>query len=313
MTATARGIDYAWRHPDPAAIAAAGYTFACRYLSRDPSKNLTLTEAATLAAHGIWCVANWEYGAQDMLRGYVGGIVDAQLALAQAKAAGMPEERPIYFSADWDVTPGQEAAVLAYLSGAASVLGHDRVGEYGGYYPVKTARDNGTVWTWQTAAWSGGQWDARDTVRQTGSATVGGIQVDVNEAQVADYGQWQPGRLPDIVEADMPLTEADAAVIENRKLGTITSPATAPSPTTSLGVETASNPARWAALFARLDALKAAVAAPVDAKALAAAVVTGLTPIVENAVKNGQAPDYDRLAIVVEQHLLATLGSAVPK
>lgn len=194
---TALGIDYAWVHPDPKAIKAAGYVFACRYLSRDPSKNLTRAEADALATQDVWVVANWEYGAQDMLRGYAGGIADAQLAQAQAVAAGMPSGRPIYFSADWDVTPTQESTVLAYLSGADSVLGHSRAGEYGGYYPIKIARDSGVAWTWQTSAWSGGQWDSRDTVRQTGSAVVGGVQVDVNEAMTADYGQWQPGRLPE--------------------------------------------------------------------------------------------------------------------
>lgn len=195
MTATAHGIDYAWQHPDPAALAAAGYTFACRYLSHDTTKNLTLPEALDLAAHGIWVVANWEYGAQDMLRGYAGGVADAQLALAQATAAGMPPGRPIYFSADWDVTPAQEPTLLAYLSGADSVLGWSDVGEYGGYYPLKTALDAGaTQWAWQSPAWSGGQWDARATIRQTGTATIGGVQVDTNEAMTADYGQWQPGR-----------------------------------------------------------------------------------------------------------------------
>lgn len=209
---TIPGIDYAWQHPDPAAIAAAGYGFACRYLSRDPSKNITLTEAQALAAHGVWVVANWEYGAQDMLRGYAGGIADAQLALTQAKAAGMPAGRPVYFSADWAVTTAQEPAVLAYLSGAASVLGSAETGEYGGYAAVKAARDSGTVWTWQTFAWSNGAWDARDTIRQTGSATVGGVQVDTNEAMVSDYGQWQPGRLPTQLAQEIAMQDALYAV-----------------------------------------------------------------------------------------------------
>lgn len=194
---TVLGIDYAWVHPDPAAIAAAGYTFACRYLSHDATKNLTLSEAQALATHSIWIVSNWEYGAQDMLRGYAGGVADAQLALQQATAAGMPPGRPVYFSADWDVTPAQEATLLAYLSGADSVLGWSDVGEYGGYYPLKTALDSGaTRWAWQSPAWSGGQWDGRATIRQTGTATIGGVQVDVNQAMADDYGQWMPGRLP---------------------------------------------------------------------------------------------------------------------
>jgi hypothetical protein len=108
----------------------------------------------------------------------------------------MPAGRPVYFSADWAVTAAQEPTVLAYLSGAASVLGSSQTGEYGGYAAVKAARDAGTVWTWQTFAWSNGAWDARDTIRQTGSAIVGGVQVDTNEAMTPDFGQWQPGRLP---------------------------------------------------------------------------------------------------------------------
>jgi hypothetical protein len=203
---TIPGIDYAWQHPGPAAIAAAGYRFACRYLSRDLSKNLTRAEADQLAAHDISVVANWEFAADAALGGYAQGVADAQLALAQATAAGMPSGRPIYFSVDWDVTPAQEAAVTAYLQGAASVLGVGQVGEYAGYYPVRIARDNGTVaWTWQTSGWSGGQWDSRDTIRQTGSATVGGVQVDTNEAMAADYGQWMPGWTPggsDVLQSD---------------------------------------------------------------------------------------------------------------
>lgn len=209
---TIPGIDYAWTHPDPSAIAAAGYRFACRYLSNDPSKNITLAEAQALAAHGIWVVANWEYYATDALRGYAGGIADAQTALAQAKAAGMPAGRPIYFSSDWAVTSSQMPSVLAYLSGAASVLGSAETGEYGGYAAVKAASDAGTKWTWQTFAWSNGAWDSRDTIRQTGSATVGGVQVDTNEAMVSDYGQWQPGRLPPRSAQEAPMQDALYAV-----------------------------------------------------------------------------------------------------
>ena len=320
---TVLGIDYAWTRPSPAAIAKAGYAFACRYLSRDPSKNLTLTEAKALAAAGIWIVANWEYGAQDMLRGYAGGIADAQLALAQAKAAGMPDGRPIYFSADWAVTPAQMPAVLAYLSGAASVLGAADTGEYGGYAAVKAARDHGTVWTWQTFAWSGGAWDPRDTLRQTGSATVGGVQVDVNQAMTGDYGQWMPGVLPEGV-TDVPLTDAEKNEIINgardqvlnHPVGEVDLNGKATGATVTLGAITARSRAAQADLDARLAALTAAVAkltpaAPVDAKALAAAVTTGLTPVVQQAVAAGRAPSADEIALAVEQHINAALAAAL--
>ena len=305
---TVLGIDYAWQHPDPAAIAAAGYSFACRYLSHDTTKNLTLTEAQTLAAHGICVVANWEFTAQDMLRGYAGGVADAQLALTQATAAGMPKGRPIYFSADWDVTPAQEPTVLAYLSGADSVLGWSQVGEYGGYYPLKTALDAGaTQWAWQSPAWSGGQWDGRATIRQTGTATVGGVLVDVNEAWSADYGQWQPGRLPDIAGGNMTPDQESALLNQSKQLydglffgGTSMGQAPAGAPDNSL----VSKLDYLITQAAKLDALTG----PVDVKALATAVVTGLTPVVDAALAAGTPVDYDHLAVVVEAHLAATLA-----
>ena len=85
---------------------------------------------------------------------------------------------------------------------------------------------------------------------------------------VADY--W-PGIDPP-PEADMPLTidemNAVAQIIENRLLGTITSPAGPDAKAASLGAEVASNPARWGLITAKVDALTAkvdALTAKVDA------------------------------------------------
>jgi hypothetical protein len=204
MTVFATGIDYAWVHPDPAAIAAAGYKFACRYYSRDPSKNLTRPEANNLAAEGLWIVGNWEYYANDALGGYAAGVANAKLARQLADACGQPAPRPIYGSDDWDVTPAQESTITDYLRGWDSVLGVGEVGEYAGFYPLRVQRDAGvTSWEWQPRAWSGGQWEPRVNIVQTGTAMVGGVQVDTNEAWTADYGQWQPGRLPDIIGGSM--------------------------------------------------------------------------------------------------------------
>lgn len=113
-------------------------------------------------------------------------------------------------------------------------------------------------------------------------------------------------------EADMAVTLADANLIAdevlNRALGEIDLAGRQTGEKRSLGNLVAQSRAE---LDAKLDAVAAAVAkiaAPVDAKALAVAVVTGLTPIVENAVKAGTPIDYDHLAIVVESHLAATLA-----
>lgn len=208
------GVDYAWSHPGGAALKAAGKAFACRYLSPDSSKNLTKAEAADLAAHGVWAVVVWEATANRAKAGQAAGVADAKTAATQAATCGMPSSRPIYFAVDFDATPGDQTYINAYLDGAASVIGRDRVGIYGGFYSVKRALDGGHAkWAWQTIAWSGGQWDSRAVIRQGAQATIGGVSCDLNVATADDYGQWMPGKTPTPVEVDVPLTKADLATL----------------------------------------------------------------------------------------------------
>ncbi len=93
------GVDYSWARPSPAALHADGYAFAARYLSYEPSKNISAGEVQALRAAGLDTVVVWEQGSTDMLDGYARGVEHAQAADAQAKAAGMPAGRPIYFAA----------------------------------------------------------------------------------------------------------------------------------------------------------------------------------------------------------------------
>jgi len=204
------GVDYAWSRPGGAALKAAGKKFACRYLSRDPSKNLTRAEADDLAAHGVSCVVVWETTARRPLDGRTAGATDATAAAVQAKAAGMPAGRPVYFAVDFDATEAQQPVIDAYLDGAASVLGRARVGIYGGYYPVKRALDAGkATWAWQTAAWSGGNRDPRAVIRQGGRTRINGADCDLNTATAPDYGQWRPGIPPTTEDTMTGMTAAD--------------------------------------------------------------------------------------------------------
>lgn len=197
-TMTVRGLDYAGGRPAAAAIKAAGYTFVVRYLSDGgpslPGKLLTPAEADDLRGNGISIVSNWETTADRMLGGYAAGITDAQRALNQVIACGGRTDRPIYFSADWDATPAQQAQIDDYLRGAASVIGVENTGIYGGYWPVSRALNNGTArWAWQTEAWSGTNREPKANLLQRNSlgyAYVGGVQCDINEALTGDYGQW---------------------------------------------------------------------------------------------------------------------------
>ncbi|GAA1803563.1 glycoside hydrolase domain-containing protein [Actinomadura chokoriensis] len=200
------GVDYAWGRPGAAALKRAGAKFACRYLSHDTTgKNLTRSEADELSDAGIWVVVVWESTAKRPLAGRSAGAADARDAAAQARACGMPDDRPVYFAADWDAAASQQDEINAYLDGAASVIGRDRVGLYGGYGPVKRAFDAGKIaYGWQTYAWSGGRWDARAQLQQySNDHTINGVGVDYDRAVKSDYGQWRIGVSPE-GEDDMP-------------------------------------------------------------------------------------------------------------
>lgn len=189
----ASGVDYSFARPSPAGLQAAGYKFAVRYFSYTTGgKNLTASEADALRAAGVDLVSNWENGASDALLGHDRGAQDAQEALSLATAAGMPAGRPIYFSVDFDATPGQQAAINAYFDGVASVLGLARTGAYGGFYPIQRLFDAGKIsFGWQTFAWSGGQWEPRAQLRQVQNGVeVAGGDCDIDQAQTTDWGQW---------------------------------------------------------------------------------------------------------------------------
>lgn len=276
------GIDHAWGKPGVSALQRAGVRFVCRYLSRDSGKNLSRTEAESLSAAGIWIVVVWETTANRALTGRSGGVADAQEAARQAKACGMPEDRPIYFAADWDASEGQQDEINAYLDGAASVVGRGRVGLYGGYGPVKRAFDAGKMaYGWQTYAWSGGRWDARAQLQQySNDHTLNGVGVDYNRAVAADYGQWRVGVSPK--EDDMPLSKEDLAAIRDIVWNTDTAPAPDGSAVKTNPTWRHVNIARDT--YTSVQQVKAAVGAlaaqapTVDADAVAAAVLAQLTP-----------------------------------
>lgn len=201
------GVDHAWGRPGAAALKAAGVKFVCRYLSHDTSgKNLTHGEAQQLSDAGLWLVVVWETSASRALSGRAGGVADAKDAASQAKACGMPSDRPIYFAVDWDASSSQQSTINAYLDGAASVLGKGRVGLYAGYGPIARAFDAGKIaFGWQTYAWSGGRWDSRAQLQQySNDHYINGVDLDYDRAVATDYGQWQVGKTPAPAPAPSP-------------------------------------------------------------------------------------------------------------
>lgn len=148
-------IDYAWQHPDPAAIRAAGYTAVIRYLSLDPSKDLTATEAAQLHAAGLGIGLIWETTANRALGSTVAGEVDGGLVRQQLQDLGAPPGMPVLANlGDFVASPDQLGAISAYYVAFVSQL-QEYAGGAGGYGSGwlinQLARQFPTAIWWQNA------------------------------------------------------------------------------------------------------------------------------------------------------------------
>jgi hypothetical protein len=187
------GVDYAAQRPSVAGLVAAKKKFACRYGGAGSAgKQLDNAEADALRAAGIAIVANVEGAADGMKGGFTVGATWARNADAHFRACGMPPDRPIYLSVDWNAGSADWRVVDDALRGAASVIGAARVGVYGGYDTVAHCAAAGTArWFWQTYAWSSGRWHPRAHIQQykNGVALAGG-DVDLDRGMTADFGQW---------------------------------------------------------------------------------------------------------------------------
>ena len=149
-------VDYAWQHPAPQAIKTVGYKAVLRYLSPDPTKNLTVTETTALHAVGLGILLVWEAGAQSSLGGAAQGAIDGAAAEALAVALGYPAQCPIFAAVDFDVQPAQFPTVDAYFAAFAAATTHPE-GVYGSAALLAhvAASDREVKFYWQTEAWSG--------------------------------------------------------------------------------------------------------------------------------------------------------------
>jgi hypothetical protein len=187
------GLDYAWHGTlQPQTFINAGYSFVCRYLSRDPTKDIDATEAKLLSDAGLDIVLVWETSERrPVTGGYEGGKTDAKTAFERAAALGMPDDRPIYFAMDYDVAAGAADDYFRGIRDAGYPATH--VGIYAGLRPLRHLLNEGLArYGWQTSAWSGGVWDPRAHLRQYkyGLKFPGVDSADANHAMAEDFGQW---------------------------------------------------------------------------------------------------------------------------
>lgn len=210
-----QGADYAWApHPSTAALKARNIKFVCRYVGTgiDDAKMLTGGELRTLRAAGIDVVANVE-GSAGGFNSYANGQSWARRGMAWLEPLGFPAGRPIYFSADWDVTSDDWPKLKAALDGAASIIGRDRVGLYGGLYAIQQAQRTGAAkWFWQTYGWSERKqpdgsyrtvWAPNTHIQQYhNGVSIDGADCDLDRAIQPDYGQWGYQEVPDVELTD---------------------------------------------------------------------------------------------------------------
>jgi hypothetical protein len=154
-------IDYAWQHPDPAAIRAAGYSAVLRYVSTDPSKDLTPAEATDLGAAGLGVGLIYETTASRSLGSTVAGQEDGAAMRARLAYLGAtPGTLALVNLGDFQVMPAQLGAIRAYYVAFASSLNEyaQGAGGYGtGWLIDQLAPTFGAGIWWQNAMDDQGQ------------------------------------------------------------------------------------------------------------------------------------------------------------
>lgn len=204
-------LDYSAGFPGARAIAEAGYLGAVRYIGyRNRKKCTNRTERLDFAANGLGMALVFENTDTSWRRGYAGGVADATVARADADICGFPADQVIYMAIDQQVvTKAEHATAVAYILGAAAVLGRARTGPYGQYSVIEACADADVAdYHWQCRAWSGTpiKYSAhRRLFQQVGTVYVGGIACDVNDVVNADWGQHNAHTLEDDVSFSEPL------------------------------------------------------------------------------------------------------------
>lgn len=216
------GVDYSTDHPSPTGLYEVGKRFAVRYVGPGTSpKHLTADEARALAAAGLSIAVHAEGVRDGLLGGASVGRDWARRGYDHARRLGMPADRPVYLSIDFDMQAAQWPAVRSALRAAEDEIGAERVGTYGGYRTIALAAGESVGrYYHQTYAWSGGRWHPAAHLHQyrNGVSLVGGT-VDLDRALVPDYGQWRPGEMPTIPGGSMTITDGDVKRIADGVLG----------------------------------------------------------------------------------------------
>lgn len=198
--------DFSAARPGAAALKSAGAVGVARYAGAlTPAFNVTAAEVADLKAYNLPVAVVCEQRTSDILGGRAVGQQMARAALADARAAGLPDGL-VYAACDIDATLGgptspgspgdqQMAKVHETLLGFADVLGWPDVGFYGSYFAIDWLVQKAVPVAayWQTEAWSEGKRHPKAALFQRAAAPqVVPRDVDYNDV----LGDWRPRTPP---------------------------------------------------------------------------------------------------------------------
>jgi hypothetical protein len=198
-------IDYAGGVPSAAAIRDAGHVGVIRYVSdRRPGaewmagKPLRSAEVDDLKAAGLQIVSCYQFGkgpTADWRGGLEAGKRHAERGLALHRAAGGPDNVPIYASIDDNPSAVDFATMIApYLLGWQAVLGQGNTGVYANTPTIELARTAGLgAWYWQHN-WGTPKGFVHPAAHlhqfEIDKQSIDGVGIDVNNVLTPEYGQW---------------------------------------------------------------------------------------------------------------------------
>lgn len=186
--------DYSAGRPSGAALKAAGFSGVIRYIGLgSEGKQLVASEyrdlVATFGAQNVLLVAEAGTGdawGTDTDDDYARGVANGKIAVADARAQGVPDWVPLACAADAHAQAFQIDDVVRYARGFEAAVGKSRCGFYGFSETLAAVHNAGIgSWFWRcgsepTAAEK--QWvnfwqrNAAPTVR-----TVAGVPCDIND------------------------------------------------------------------------------------------------------------------------------------
>lgn len=184
-------FDYAWQHPTPEQVIAAGGTGILRYISRDRSKDLSANERDLFLSYGLDIGVVWEAGTGDALNGAGQGALDGAQMRARLDQLDAPSWVSAMWAVDQNVSPGDYPALDAYGQAFAAQQGGRPTGVYAESQYIEHAQQAGIVhagWFAGATSWSGGYITPDAHLIQRVYSPIPGT--DLNDVQIMPFGTW---------------------------------------------------------------------------------------------------------------------------